>query len=172
LAPEIAQLAQLYAGQVETWILLSDPAPARSNVLAQAKALGLGKVPVLLDAHGLAAQSVGLTRAGEAALIRSPDFTVAYRGAVMVPGSDPTTQSFLEAAITGLVSDSPVTFLRTPAHGARLAHTADSTPEYARDIASILYEHCAKCHRPDGVAPFALTNYSVAAEWAPAIKHA
>jgi hypothetical protein len=45
LAQEIAHLAQLYVGQVETWILLSDPAPVRGNVLSQAKALGLARFP-------------------------------------------------------------------------------------------------------------------------------
>lgn len=173
LALQIAQLAQRYVGQVETWILLSDPAPIRSNVLAQAKALGLGKVPVLLDPNGLAARSVGLTRVGEVALIRAPDFTVAYRGPVDVFPYDPITQSLLEAAVGDLLSQSPVTtYLRMPAPGPQLAHTAGPTPDYAREIAPILYDYCAKCHRPDSVAPFALTNYSVVAEWAPTIKHA
>ncbi len=173
LAREIAQLAQLYVGRVETWILLSDPAPVRSNVLAQANALGLGEVSVLLDAHGLAARSMGLTRAGEVALIRAPDFTVAYRGPVDLFPNDPISQSLLEAAVGDLLSQSPVTtYLRMPAPGPQLAHTAEPTPEYARDIAPVLYDYCAKCHRPDSVAPFALTNYSVAAEWAPTIKHA
>jgi hypothetical protein len=127
---------------------------------------------VLLDPHGLAAQSVGLTRAGEVALIRAPDFTVAYRGPVNLFPYDPISESLLEAAVVGLVSLTPPTYLRVPAPGAPLTHTAEPTPDYARDIAPVLYDHCAKCHRPDGVAPFALTNYSVAAEWAPTIKHA
>lgn len=171
LAPELARLTQRFTNSVETWILLADPAPVRSNVLAQAQALGL-KAPVLLDTHGLAARSVGLNRAGEVALIRSPDFTVAYRGAVLDPRADPVAQSFLETALAGLVTHAPVTFLRTPAPGPLLPHTTEATPEYARDIAPVLYDYCAKCHRPDSVAPFALTNYSVVADWAPTIKHA
>lgn len=171
LAPELARLGQRFTGSVETWILLSDPAPVRSNVLAQAQALGL-KAPVLLDAHGLAARSVGLNRAGEVALIRSPDFTVAYRGAVWDPRADPVSPSFLETALAGLTSGTPVTFLRTPASGEPLTHTTEATPEYARDIGPVLYDYCAKCHRADGVAPFALTSYGVVAAQAPGIKHA
>jgi hypothetical protein len=171
LGPLLGELGKAYTNRVETWILLSDPSPVRSNVLVQAKKLGIG-FPVLLDPHHLAARSVGLTRAGEVALVRPPGFTVAYRGEVMIPGADPTTQSFLGAAISELVHETPAIFLRTPAHGARLAHTAESTPDYTRDIAPVLHDYCAKCHRPDSVTPFALTNYSVVAEWAPTIKHA
>jgi hypothetical protein len=30
---------------------------------------------------------------------------------------------------------------------------------FTRDVAPILYRHCAACHRPDGAAPFALLRY-------------
>jgi mono/diheme cytochrome c family protein len=42
------------------------------------------------------------------------------------------------------------------------------TPTYHRDIAPILYRHCAECHRPGEVAPFPLLSYQDAskrAEW-------
>ncbi|MDQ6678293.1 MAG: hypothetical protein M3Z09_13485, partial [Acidobacteriota bacterium] len=31
---------------------------------------------------------------------------------------------------------------------------------FSRDIAAIVYEHCAPCHRQGDVAPFPLTSYS------------
>jgi hypothetical protein len=45
------------------------------------------------------------------------------------------------------------------------ANGADSppltpTPSFNRDIAPIVFEHCASCHRPGEVAPFSLLNYS------------
>lgn len=36
-------------------------------------------------------------------------------------------------------------------------------PTFARDVAPILYRHCAACHRPSGSAPFALLAYEDAA---------
>lgn len=171
LAPLLNELAQTYTNQVQTWILLSDPAPIRSNVLAQAQSLGLG-FPVLLDTHGLAANSVGLTRAGEVALVRTPEFAVAYRGDAAGSAATTAAQSFLGKALAGLVDGAPVTFLRTPTHGPKLAHTTEVTPSYSRDIAPLLHTYCAKCHRADGVAPFALTNYSVVKAQARDIKHA
>ena len=35
-------------------------------------------------------------------------------------------------------------------------------PNFAEHIAPILKKHCLSCHRPNGIAPFALNNYSLA----------
>jgi hypothetical protein len=37
-------------------------------------------------------------------------------------------------------------------------------PTFAREVAPILYRNCAACHRPEGVAPFALLTYQDAAK--------
>ncbi len=42
------------------------------------------------------------------------------------------------------------------------AHAA--TPTFNKDIAPILYQNCATCHRPGEVAPFALLTYGDAAK--------
>ena len=41
---------------------------------------------------------------------------------------------------------------------------------YTKDIAPILQRSCENCHRPDGVAPMALTTYEEVRPWARAIK--
>src|SRR5271157_5264382 len=48
---------------------------------------------------------------------------------------------------------------------AALAATAANaaTPTFNRDIAPILYQNCATCHRPGEVAPFSLLTYADAA---------
>lgn len=33
------------------------------------------------------------------------------------------------------------------------------TPTFEKDVAQIIYTNCTKCHNPNGVAPFSLTNY-------------
>ncbi|MCY3846062.1 MAG: tetratricopeptide repeat protein [Acidobacteria bacterium] len=37
-----------------------------------------------------------------------------------------------------------------------------SQPTFARDVAPILFEHCAGCHHPEGSAPFSLLEYASA----------
>lgn len=41
---------------------------------------------------------------------------------------------------------------------------ADSPVTFHRDIAPILYQHCAPCHRPGGAGPFPLLTYAEAAK--------
>ena len=36
---------------------------------------------------------------------------------------------------------------------------ADSPVTFARDVAPILYKHCAECHRPTMFAPMSLMTY-------------
>src|SRR6476660_2293277 len=48
------------------------------------------------------------------------------------------------------------------------ADTAEVT--YTKDIAPILQRSCEGCHRADGVAPMAMTNYDEVRPWARAIK--
>ena len=43
------------------------------------------------------------------------------------------------------------------------------TVTFSHDVAPVLYRHCAPCHRPGGVAPFALLTYQDAAKRAPLI---
>lgn len=170
-APLLAELSQTYANRVETWILLSDPALVRSNVLAQAKTLGI-RSPVLLDTDQIAARSIGLTRVGEIAVIRAPTFTTAYRGEAGGGEGTVPSESLLGQALAGVVSNASVTFLRTPAQGSPLEHLVAGTPDYTREIAPVLHEYCAKCHRPNGVAPFALTSHQVVSDQAQRIQHA
>src|ERR1043165_5965439 len=54
-----------------------------------------------------------------------------------------------------------------PACGERAKPAAP--PSFDKDIAPILFAHCAPCHRPGEVAPFALLDYADAAKRADAI---
>ncbi len=55
----------------------------------------------------------------------------------------------------------------TPATSATT--TTTPTPTFNKDIAPILYAHCATCHRPGEVAPFSLLTYQDAARRAKTI---
>src|SRR5215510_7085786 len=45
-----------------------------------------------------------------------------------------------------------------------------AAPTFAKDVAPILYEKCASCHRTGEVAPMALLTYEDVRPWAKAIK--
>ncbi len=45
-----------------------------------------------------------------------------------------------------------------------------SAVTYTKDVAPIIYENCASCHRPNQIAPMSLLSYEDARPWARAIK--
>src|SRR6266849_4917267 len=50
------------------------------------------------------------------------------------------------------------------------ASAAASAPTFTKDVAPILFNNCAICHRPGEVAPMSLLTYEDARPWAKAIK--
>ena len=47
---------------------------------------------------------------------------------------------------------------------------AEATPTFAKDVAPIIFENCASCHRPGDIAPMSLTSYQEVRPWARSIK--
>ncbi|MBI3416772.1 MAG: hypothetical protein HY043_15895 [Verrucomicrobia bacterium] len=168
----LSPLAQTYGtNEVQYWVLLHDPAVKRSDVASRVQALG-SNFPVMLDPEGWGARALHLTHAGEVTVIQPPTFTVAYRGQLDLPSATDAEPPHLSVALAGLTQGKPLNFLRTPLTGLKLAALSGETPSYSRDIAPIFHRHCAICHQPNDVAPFAMTNYDTVAGWAPAIKNA
>jgi hypothetical protein len=60
----------------------------------------------------------------------------------------------------------------TLAGAAFAANTGSSKPTYTKDVAPILFNRCAECHRPGEVAPMSLLSYKETRPWAKAIKQA
>src|ERR1039458_7161613 len=106
-----------------------------SDPEVSARRLGL-PFPVLLDRRRQLARLAGAKSTPEVAVL-SPAGEVLYRGRVDTLG---------------------------PTLDAILAGRRVSTPTFARDVAPILYRHCAICHHPGEVAPFSLLTYQDAAK--------
>jgi mono/diheme cytochrome c family protein len=162
--------------RVAFWILLSDPAATRASVSAQLKAANL-TVPVLFDPLSLGAGALHIHRAGETVLIQptiegSRVFNAFYRGQLPLGATASPEEGYFRTALQSLLQNSSMTFFRRPLDGPALAADSTPTPNYAHDVAPIFQQYCQKCHRPNDVAPFALTNYDAALSWAPVMKHA
>ena len=57
-----------------------------------------------------------------------------------------------------------------PKTTARLSADAAAAPTFNGDVASILYEKCATCHRPGAGGPMSLTSFAEVRPWARSIK--
>ena len=49
-------------------------------------------------------------------------------------------------------------------------NTAEGVPTFTKDVAPILFDNCAVCHRPNQVAPMSLLSYQDTRPWSRAIK--
>ena len=78
--------------------------------------------------------------------------------------SDSSSHGRFEQGLgTGLATLVILTSLATsPAHAQEVT--------YAKDVAPILYENCASCHRPNAFAPMSLLTYEDARRYAPRIR--
>jgi hypothetical protein len=162
---------QYSTNEVQFWVLLSDPAASRTNVADHVQASGV-EARVLFDPDGLGTLALRFTHAGEIAVVQPPAFFLAYRGQLDLASTATTPQPYLAAALGALTQAKLVSFLRTPLTGTPLLASTAPTPSYSSDVAPIFRQHCAICHRPNDVAPFAMTEYAVVSSWAPIIKHA
>jgi len=52
-----------------------------------------------------------------------------------------------------------------------LTLTAHSQVTYADDVADLIYQKCASCHRPGEIGPMSLTNYDEVKSWGATIKY-
>ena len=50
------------------------------------------------------------------------------------------------------------------------ATAPDAVPTFARDVAPIVFNRCASCHRPGDIAPMAFLSYREVRPWARAIR--
>jgi peroxiredoxin len=133
--------------------------------------------PIVKDADGSVARALGVTRAGEVALVDAAH-RLRYRGRVdgqyRVGGEAPAGRADLAEAVQELLDGKEVSQPRTPAEGCALAAAvpprADLT--FGRDVAPVLARRCAACHREGGAAPFVLADYGDAVDHAAAIAEA
>jgi mono/diheme cytochrome c family protein len=52
----------------------------------------------------------------------------------------------------------------------RGGQTTPSTPTFTKDVAPVLHQHCAGCHRAGEIAPMSLLTYEEARPWAKSIR--
>src|SRR6058998_3664548 len=66
------------------------------------------------------------------------------------------------AAVLAVAMTAGVSMAAEPAAG--------GTPTFNKDVASVLFNNCVTCHRPNQIAPMALISYKEVRPWARAIK--
>lgn len=136
----------------------------RQSVQAEAARLGI-ELPILMDDTQLVAEALGVTRIGEAVIYNPRSFEVAYRGPVR-EHLDTALRQFLAGSEVQDVAEAQGEAIEFPV----MAQHKASTPSYVNEVAPIIADNCATCHRAGGIAPFALDSSLAAQGWSPMIR--
>jgi hypothetical protein len=123
-------------------------------------------MPVLVDDGQLVSETLGFTSAGEVVVLDPDRLTVLYRGPV---------HEQLTAHIQGATEGSIDATTVLPASGCAIDYPvkemhANNVPDYATDVAPIIAEQCAICHREGGIGPFAINSHLMLQGWSPMIR--
>ncbi len=122
-------------------------------------------MPLLEDSAQLVSETLNITRAGEVLAFDPERSTLLYRGDV-----DSTLETTIADFLDGGIDDTVNTEPRGCTLDYLAAESAAETPDYATEVAPVIIEKCAGCHRQDGVGPFAMDSHIMVMGWSPMIR--
>jgi thiol-disulfide isomerase/thioredoxin len=137
--------------------------------------------PVLKDLRQIIADRLGATRTPQVVVL-DRERRIRYRGRIddqfgFVPTNRAASyrrpkrdRNDLQRALDELLAGTPVSVPETDSVGCLIGRdrepSAHPAVTYAKDVAPILNKRCVSCHRPQQIAPFALTSYAETVGWA------
>lgn len=163
-----AELSRKFANAGVAFLLLnSDGDSDRSSVKAKMTEMGFN-FPVLMDDSQLVSETLGVEKTGEYLVYDPTEFSLVHRG---------NHAASVEAVLAGMeqgldVSVAPSQISSTS--GCNIQYQSyqesDRIPSYVSDVAPILIDNCASCHRDGGVAPFAMDSHLMIRGWSPMMR--
>jgi len=141
--------------------MMINPLGKMNREAVQAKVAEYGvDIPVLMDDARVISEALGIERTGEVLIFNPKSFRVEYRGSVAAS----------EQAIQEILAGSAVSNALVATMGSAVQYAAATVPSYSKDIAPVLAEQCASCHRAGGIAPFAMDSHTMVQGWSPMIR--
>lgn len=163
---DYARLADSFADQGIQFFLINPMARHnRDAVQAEMDKFGI-EIPVLMDDAQIISEAMGIERTAEALLFDPKKFTVVFQGPV---------DAGFEQALAAVSADQNIPTAKAVSTGEHINYSAalahqQQVPSYEKDIAPIVAENCASCHRESGIAPFAMDSYAMMQGWSPMIR--
>ena len=145
--------------------LINSSAESDVTAIRSAKAALGSDLPLLLDSGQIVSETLSLTKAGEIVILDPERLTILYRGPVASAAA--TLSSELAGTVDStMIIDAVGCDLQFPV---KEAH-ASAVPDYATEVAPIIAEQCATCHREGGIGPFAMDSHLMLQGWSPMIR--
>jgi len=120
--------------------------------------------PLLDDEAQLVTGSLGFTHVGEVFVLNPQRLSLYYRG----PVAD--VADIFPLIVDNNVNETVVKPLSHCAIDYSTSRTALNIPDYTTDVAPIIVDKCAGCHRNGGVGPFAMDSHIMLMGWSPMIR--
>ncbi|HMN46004.1 MAG TPA: redoxin domain-containing protein [Povalibacter sp.] len=163
--PGFKAAKEKYADQIKFFMINPLGTQSRASVQQELDKYGTD-IPVLMDDAQLVSEGLGVRKTGEVLLVKPGTSEVLYRG--------PADKRFI-AAIDAVLADHAVKTATARVSGEKIKYPAKvaqakSGVSYSKEIAPILAENCARCHREGGIAPFAMNSHLIVKGFAPMIR--
>lgn len=141
--------------------MMINPMGRNNREAVQAKVAEYGvETPVLMDNARVISEALGITNVGQVLIYDPKSFTVEYSGDV----------ANAEKALSEILAGDDVTTTSVATNGTAVSYAAKTIPSYTADVAPVLAEQCATCHREGGVAPFSMDSHAMVQGWSPMIR--
>ena len=172
-------LSDAYAPQGVRFLMInSNLQDNRQSIAAEAAEWDI-PFPILVDETQLIGEALNLTRTAEVLVIDPDGWQLVYRGAVNDRLSyerqrQAADRNYARDALDAVLADARVAVAGQAAMGCLMnlpgAKADHSVISYSADVAPILQENCVECHRPGGIAPWAMTSYAMVQGFSPMIR--
>ena len=162
VAADYARMQSRFDADGVEFMMLNPLGESRSSIKQDLEALAV-QVPVLIDDAQIISEAMGVDKSGEAFLFDPRSFEIIYRGSVA------GLEKALEEVVAGQSISAPsVAMTGSDVHYSAQANSTEVS--YSGDVAPILAENCATCHRDGGIAPFAMDSHAMVQGWSPMIR--
>jgi peroxiredoxin len=168
--PGLKEVRDRYRAQgVEFLLINSNLQDDRDAVAKEATEFGID-FPILVDRTQLIGESLGVTRTADVFVIDPRSWTVVYRGPIddrLAYGKQKpaATHAYLSAALDALLAGDVVAVAQAETAGC-LVHLPEQEQRaqhaqisYAEQVAPLLLQRCAGCHREGGVGDLAISIF-------------
>ncbi|GJM14039.1 MAG: hypothetical protein DHS20C12_24420 [Pseudohongiella sp.] len=161
LLADYASIAEEHAGSDFEFLLIDTQNLDRPELSALALEL-----PILEDDGQLISETLNIENAGDVLVLNPERLSLFFKG-------QPSAE--LAATLGSIVGEGVSDTIRTESAACAIDYPmkemhSESPADYASEIAPIIIENCADCHRQGGVGPFALDSYIMVLGWSPMIK--
>lgn len=161
----LASLRKEWEAKDVAFLMINSNADALSDIRQSQAAQDLN-IPILIDASQMVSKTLKFTKANEVVVLDPNAFSVLYRGpldadvgATLTNAANGTAKETVIKAVSGCDLSVPTS-----------ATLASNVPDYATQVAPIIEENCAECHRQGGIGPFAMNSHLMLQGWSPMIR--